>query len=73
MKELQWVDVNKVGGKPQWGDRTNLAVGSKAMRPFVDKDGKRGEREETVLSIKRLDSGVHVVVTNAKLPEPEVE
>ena len=71
MKELTWVDVDKVGGIANWGDRTNLAVGSKAMRQFRDTDGQVKEREETVVKITRLDNGAHIVVTSASLPPLE--
>ena len=70
MKKLQWVDVNKVGGVANWGERTNLAVGAKVMRSFIDTDGKKQEREETIVEIQRFDDGAHVVITSGKLPEP---
>lgn len=68
MRNLQWVDVNKVGGVKNWGDRINLAVGAKVDKPYLNANGRVELREETVTEIQRLDNGAHVVITSGIIP-----
>lgn len=73
MTELEWVDVDKVGGKKAWGDVTRLVIGRERERKITGKDGIEHTVTEKVTKITRLPNGGHVVLATFKIPEPEGE
>jgi len=73
MTELEWVNVDNVGGRKQWGDVSRLVIGRERERKFIDDKGKGHIITEKVVKIERLDNGAHVVYTTSSIPKPEGE
>lgn len=71
MTKLQWVDVDKIGGKASWGDRERVVVGSTRDREITLKSGEKEVVTEKVISITRFPNGAHAVETSYDIPESE--